>query len=53
VSQVRVKRLCHLDHSIVPNDQIVTTKNDQGVTDEPISKFEGKSLVGQQILGMK
>ncbi len=36
--QVRVQRLCHLYDSMLLNDQVVATTNDQGVTNEPISK---------------
>ena len=38
LGQVRVQRLCHLYGSMLLKDQVVPTTEDQGVTNEPISK---------------
>lgn len=38
LGQVRVQRLCHLYDSMLLNDRVVATTNDQGVTNESISK---------------
>ena len=39
LGQVRVQRLCHLYDSMLLNDRVVATTNDQGVTNESISKI--------------
>lgn len=38
MGQVRVQWLCHLYGSMLLEDQVVPTTEDQGVTNEPISK---------------
>ena len=40
-----MQRLCHLYDSMLLNDQVVATTNDQGVTNEPISKTNTNNLV--------
>lgn len=39
LGQVRVQRLCHLYNSMLLNDRVVATTNDQGVTNESVLKI--------------